>query len=421
MRVFILGYGLIGSNAARMLAGEPSIERITLGGRNLDRVVRTAEGLGPKVDAVEIDSIQVEKLSGLLAEYDILVNAAPKGVLIPAIRAATQARASYCDMLPFTELGVNREVLDGAQSAGVTGIHGNGVACGLSNQAGVLAAQQLDEVLEIHNGLELSWLYLVLLDDEQWESHFGIHREADSERVPEAFHGEISDRVSIIRDSTLIEFWTKQAWLKEGKSVLSYRNGTWTEVDPVEHGVDIPLLSGGDTIAHPACGQIPTGALPQQASVPTAQFRFSGFTRSFDRQRRAHAEKCSTAETSNEIPTGLINRLMDHPDEVLPHPNDYTERLPFWVSAFGTKNEWPARYTVWLTKEVLTRGNLITLNAAPLVASALAILNGEIDFSGIRPVEDVFEFTEMLARIHRYLPDRLPQEHVFGRRLDFLD
>jgi saccharopine dehydrogenase-like NADP-dependent oxidoreductase len=102
MKVFALGgYGKVGLAAIKLLAQSDLVTEIAIVGRSLERAEKAATEIGEKAIAVHAEGTDEQKLTLLLAGYDIIVNAATNEAVLPAIGAATCTGTHYCDVASF--------------------------------------------------------------------------------------------------------------------------------------------------------------------------------------------------------------------------------------------------------------------------------------------------------------------------------
>ena len=95
MKVFALGgYGKVGLPAIKLLAQSDLVTEIAVAGRSLERAEKAATEIGEKAIAVHADGTDEQKLTSLLAGYDIIMNAADNETVLPTIRAAIHNRHS---------------------------------------------------------------------------------------------------------------------------------------------------------------------------------------------------------------------------------------------------------------------------------------------------------------------------------------
>ena len=83
MKVFALGgYGKVGLPAIKLLAQSDLVTEIAIAGRRLERAEEAAIEVGEKAIAVHADGTDEQKLTSLLAGYDIIMNAATNQAVI---------------------------------------------------------------------------------------------------------------------------------------------------------------------------------------------------------------------------------------------------------------------------------------------------------------------------------------------------
>ncbi len=234
MRVFALGgYGASGLPATQLLADSDLISEIALAGRNLDRAVQIAKGIGDKATAVQVDGTDEEQLALLIEGYDIIVNIAANEAVLPGIRAAIRAGVHYCDV-SFGPIADQALQLDAeAKAAGITAILCSGVAPCITNLMGVHAARHLDEVEQLQGGR--SWMFqgARVLTSEQWRA-------------------DPLERLAAVQGIRPFMVWMLQR--KEETPtppVRAYQRGQWVDIDAVQSGMEIPLPQGGTVTGYP--------------------------------------------------------------------------------------------------------------------------------------------------------------------------
>ena len=153
MKVFTLGgYGKVGFPAIKLLAQSDLVTEIAIVGRSLERAEKAATEIGKKAIAVHADGTDEQKLTSLLAGYDIIMNAATNKAVLPTIRAATRTGTHYCDVAFGIVIEQALQLASGAEAVGITSIVANGVCPGISNLMGVHVARQLEEVEQLQLG-----------------------------------------------------------------------------------------------------------------------------------------------------------------------------------------------------------------------------------------------------------------------------
>jgi len=153
MRVFALGgYGKVGLPAVKLLAQSDLVTQIAVAARSPERAEMAAAEIGEKAIAVQADGTDEEKLTSLLAGYDIIVNAATNEAVLPSIRAATRTGTHYCDVAFGNVLEQALQLASEARAADIVAILASGICPGISSLMGVHVARQLEEVEQLQLG-----------------------------------------------------------------------------------------------------------------------------------------------------------------------------------------------------------------------------------------------------------------------------
>ena len=156
MRVLVLGgAGGLGSAAARTLAAGTDVDSITLADLDGDGIRRLASELGPIADATQLDVQVRDDIVELVAHHDVVVNCAGPYTRSAelVLDAAIGRGVSYidaCDDALLTPRLLARRI--DARAAGVAAVIGAGLSPGLSNVVAVVAARELDEIINLRTG-----------------------------------------------------------------------------------------------------------------------------------------------------------------------------------------------------------------------------------------------------------------------------
>ena len=113
---------------------------------------RRASEMGSKAVPVQVDINDERPLTDLVADYDIVVNAAgPEWeTLVPGLRAAVAAGIHCCDLGADGRTAEQQLALDStAKAQGVLALIGMGLDPGLDNLLAVHASQQFDQALDL--------------------------------------------------------------------------------------------------------------------------------------------------------------------------------------------------------------------------------------------------------------------------------
>ena len=152
MRVIVLGgCGEMGSEATRDLARTSEFEEIVVADVNLPKARALAEELGGgRVRAERVDAGDEQSLSERLRGFDVVANCTTYHFGLTAARAAIRAGVNYLDLGGLFNTPRQLDLDGEARAAGVTACLGCGATPGVTNLMARRAADQLDEVSEVH-------------------------------------------------------------------------------------------------------------------------------------------------------------------------------------------------------------------------------------------------------------------------------
>jgi saccharopine dehydrogenase (NAD+, L-lysine-forming) len=162
MKALVLGCGEMGEEVIRDLYRYGGFDDIVVGTRSPDKVERLRESLnghGARVTATCVDAGCIESLTRLMDGVTVVVNCVGPNYRyeIPVARAAIQAGVNLVDLNDEFETTLQMFDLDNeAKLAGITVILGLGGSPGINNILVRAAANQLDEVEEIHTAWVMS-------------------------------------------------------------------------------------------------------------------------------------------------------------------------------------------------------------------------------------------------------------------------
>jgi lysine 6-dehydrogenase len=386
MRVLALGgAGTYGRVTAAVLAPSDLVSEIVIAGRDLHAAEKLARELGEKAVAAQVDVVDEDQLAALGADCDLMVNTAGPEfkVVLPALRAAIRAGTDYCDLCalgPITEQALALDVA--AREAGVTAVVGTGFFA-LTGPMMVHAARQLDEPEEVRS----CWYVPAPI--------WGYEPRETLAGWRELGHADMS--------------WQCMMAQVAGK-VRVYRDGGWTDVDPLEDAVQVRLPHGAEVTAYP-------GALPEPVTVPrtlTGIRSVSAVTSFFPPEifeaYCGYGRRIATGELDeSQAAFAFFEYLATRPDESPPRPEGGETGI-IWTEAIGTKDGrrvcrkcWPAGD--WDS----TQG--------PLAAVAFTILRGEIGARGVVAPEACLDPLPFFAEAAQYgyekpKGDKLLEEYV---------
>ncbi len=152
MRVIVLGgCGEMGSEATRDLARTSEFEEIVVADLNLEKARALAAELGGgRVRALQADAGDERRLSEQLKGFDVVANCTTYHFGMKATRAAIRAGVNYLDLGGLFNTPKQLELDEEARASGVTVCLGCGATPGVTNLMARRAADQLDEVDEVH-------------------------------------------------------------------------------------------------------------------------------------------------------------------------------------------------------------------------------------------------------------------------------
>jgi lysine 6-dehydrogenase len=152
MRVIVLGgCGEMGSEATRDLVQTSEFEEIVVADLNLEKARALAAELGGgRVRALQVDAGDERRLSEQLKGFDVVANCTTYHFGMKATRAAIRAGVNYLDLGGLFNTPKQLELDEEARASGVTVCLGCGATPGVTNLLARRAADQLDEVEEVH-------------------------------------------------------------------------------------------------------------------------------------------------------------------------------------------------------------------------------------------------------------------------------
>ncbi len=162
MKALLLGCGEMGGEALKDLYRYGNLDDLVVGTRSPARAepsVAALRGRPTHVSVVPVDAGDEDALVSLMKGTDVVVNCAGPNYRyeIPVARAAIRARVNLVDLNDeFETTGRMFELDEAARGAGITVVLGLGGCPGIDNILVRAAANQLDEVEEIHTAWVMS-------------------------------------------------------------------------------------------------------------------------------------------------------------------------------------------------------------------------------------------------------------------------
>jgi len=361
MKVFALGgYGKVGFPAIKLLAQSDLVTEIAIVGRSLEHAEKAATEIGEKAIAVHADGTDEQKLTSLLAGYDIIMNAATDEAVLPTIRAAIRTGTHYCDANVVIEQTL--QLASEAASAGIISIVANGISPGISNLMGVHVARQLEEVEQLQLGRVdiFNWQSMRELTPRQW-----LKDPKESLAAGHEFRPFIAMMLRRLEDNG-------------SRTVRVYKNGRWVEMDPMKSGLEVPLPQGGTITLYPYVSGDPLwGSLsPGLSKVPPVEVWLSPFPPQLHDVLRESALRVLGGNIDSETATNsFYDTVESDPHRWLTLPDDFVPIPKMWVRAVGRKEGRAARYSCWCTAPLWNVGGYF-LTSVALAVAVRKILRG---------------------------------------------
>lgn len=392
LRVLLLGgAGRFGSSTARRLAASEIVSEVGIAGRNRDALAHVASEIGDKARAVQVDIHDEERLASVVADYDIVVNAAGPEfeVLLPALRATISSGAHYCDIGgdgPTTERQLELEST--AKDRDVVAVVGIGIDPGLTNLLAVQASRKFDRLEEV------------------WPCTF-LH-------LPTLWGGPPQVLDEIRKRGRATATWEALLRLASGP-VCVYRGGRWMEVDPEDSSVGVTLPGGGTVTAYPV-GTSDSWTLPRYLpGVRNVSNLWSLSPPQLNDLWLRDGRRISRGELNSADATrSFFGTVMADPDRWLRTPEGFASDSMSWVVATGWKDGRRARYTCW------PLGPLYS-TTIPLTVATLRILRGEVAARGVLPPEACFEPMPFFEEMASYAKAEDRDKPLLGERLEWLE
>jgi saccharopine dehydrogenase (NAD+, L-lysine-forming) len=152
MRIIVLGgCGAMGSEVTRDLARTSDFSEIIIADVDLERAQALATELGGgRISAIQVDANDEAALTESLRGFDVVANCTTYHFGLIATRAAINARVNYLDLGGLYNTPRQIEMDEAARQAGVTICLGAGATPGVTNLMARAAADELDQVDEVH-------------------------------------------------------------------------------------------------------------------------------------------------------------------------------------------------------------------------------------------------------------------------------
>ena len=152
MKLLIIGCGEQGSTIARYLVDKADVDEVRLADIDLKRADKLADTLkSSKVFTRRVDAGNIEEVSKVAEEIDVVVNATLPRFDLSIMEAAIKAGSNYVDMASGPPYVIDEQIAQDEEwrKAGLTALISTGISPGVTNVLIARAADQLDSVEEI--------------------------------------------------------------------------------------------------------------------------------------------------------------------------------------------------------------------------------------------------------------------------------
>jgi len=407
MKVFALGgYGKVGFPAIKLLAQSDLVTEIAIVGRSLEHAEKAATEIGEKAIVVHADGTDEQKLTLLLAGYDIIMNSAMDETVLPTIRAAIRIGTHYCDVnVNFVEQAL--QLASEAKAAGITSIVANGIHPCISNLMGVHVARQLEEVEQLQLGEASIYNF-----------------QSGRELTPRQWLEEPRQSLTALHEFRPFIAMMLQMVQKNGsRTVCIYHDGRWVETDPVRSGVDVPMTQGGTITSYPYASSDPLfGSLPRDLSnVSPVEMFFSPLPPQLHDVLRELALRVLGGNIDSDTATNsFYDTVESDPQRWLTLPDDFVPIPKLWARAVGRKEGRAARCSCWFTAPMWNVGGYL-LTSVALAVAVRKILRGEVRERGVMTAETALEPLPFFDEVVSLIPDPPPDGKLIGESFEWLE
>ena len=406
MKVFALGgYGKVGFPAIELLAQSDLVTKIAVAGRSLERAEKAATLIGEKAIASQADGTDEQKLTLLMSGYDIIMNAAYDGSVLPTTRAAIRTGTHYCDVNGVIEQAL--QLASEAEAVGITAIVANGVGPCITNLMGVHVARQMEEVEQLQLGFAsvFNWESGRELTPQQWlkgprESLSALHE----------YRPFIAMMLGMVQKNGI-------------RTVLDYQAGQWVEMNPIKSGLEVPQSQSGTITSYPYASADPLWrSLPRDLSMmPPVEVFFSPLPPRLHGLLREYALRVLEGEIdSDSAIDSFYDSVERDPHRWLILLDDFVPIPKLWARAVGRKEGRAARCTCWFPPAMWSVGGYF-LTSAALAAAVRKILRGEIRERGVMTAETAFEPQSFFDEVAAMLPEPPPDGKLIHESFEWLE
>ncbi len=373
MKVLALGgSGDMGRMAVAILLESPNISSITVADKNFERAKHFVKLVGSdKLNPVEIDVAEHDKLVDLISSHDIVMNTVGPyykfaTMILEAVIKTKKPYVDICDdWKPTLDL---LDMNENAKKAGITAIIGIGASPGITNLMAILACSKLDEV----DDLITAW------------GTFGGGTVGERPKYyvsPRRFYKKFMDMPIIANAATMHLFYETL------EDIPTYKDGKFINIKPLTVAEPYQFPGYKDTyvcyIGHPEPVTLPR--VIKANSVSNLMYMGKIITDVVRKYTQKISDKeLTVSEASVKFYEELRERGSD-PELV----KEYIGTPPgLSVKATGTKDG--KRKIVAIANERVPFGAMAGVTGVPLAIAVEMVINGEITEKGVLSPEESF-------------------------------
>jgi len=396
MKVLALGgSGDMGRMAVAILLEYPNISSITVADKNFERAEHFVKLVGSdKLNPVEIDVAEHDKLVDLISSHDIVMNTVGPyykfaTMILEAVIKAKKPYVDICDdWKPTLDL---LDMNENAKKAGITAIIGIGASPGITNLMAILACSKLDEVDDIIT----AWGY---------GGGEGVGSKPKYYIEPRRFYKKFKDLPVIANAATMHLFY------ETIDEIPTYRDRNFINIKPLTDADPLQFPGFKDTyvchIGHPEPVTLPR--VLKANSVSNLMYMGKSLTEIIRKYTQQISDnELTVSEASIKFSEDARNIVRDN--ELV---KEYIGMPPgLSVVATGIKNG--KRMKVAIGNNHVPFGGMAGVTSVPLAIAAEMVINGEITEKGVlTPEEAILDTMEFFDRYAKYCGKNLSGKDV---------
>jgi saccharopine dehydrogenase-like NADP-dependent oxidoreductase len=396
MKVLALGgSGDMGRMAIAILLESPNISSITVADKNLERAEYFVELVGSeKLNSVEIDVTEKNKLENLISSHDIVMNTVGPyykfaTIILEAVIKMKKPYVDICDDWKPTLDLLNMN--ENAKKAGIPAIIGIGASPGITNLMAVIACSKLDEV----DDLITAW---------GTGGTGGVGGNPKYYVSARRFYKKFKDKPIIANAATMHLFYETL------EDIPTYKDGKFIDIKPLTDADPYQFPGFKDTyvchIGHPE--PVTLSRVLKVNSVSNLMYMGKKVTDIVRKYTQKISDKeLNVTEASIKFYEELRERTSD-PELV----KEYIG-MPPGLSVIATGTKGGKRKKIAIANDKVPVGGMAGVTGVPLAVAVEMVINGEITKTGVLTPEEAFtDPMDFLSRYAKYCGKNLSGEDI---------